>query len=289
MLIKGTDNNDTLTGSTEDDSIFAYAGNDTINAGQGNDTLDGGTGNDSMYGGVGNDIYIVDSLKDTVVEQPLADFDDAVTVSVNNYILSANVERLTLAGGLTSSALNGTGNNLDNHLEGNEFNNVLSGSGGSDGIIGLGGNDTLNGGSAHDGLAGDLGHDSLNGGTGNDFMVGQQGRDTLTGGTGKDTIRFDDKSDGIDTITDFVVADDVIEVSQYNFGGTVGVLPFNQFRVGTSARDQDDRFIYNRSTGALYFDSDGVGGMAQTHFAKLSPGLAMTNRDIYIGNQGYSI
>jgi Ca2+-binding RTX toxin-like protein len=62
--IKGTDGNDTLTGTERHDVIKAYAGNDTVNAlggfdvvrsGDGNDTADGGDGHDYMRGGKGDD------------------------------------------------------------------------------------------------------------------------------------------------------------------------------------------------------------------------------------------
>ncbi len=43
-----------------------------------------------------------------------------------------------------------------------------------------------------------------------------------------------------------------------------------------------DRFIYNRNTGALFFDSDGTDRDGQVQFASLSTGLAMTNADIVV-------
>ncbi|RWN24262.1 MAG: calcium-binding protein, partial [Mesorhizobium sp.] len=45
---------------------------------------------------------------------------------------------------------------------------------------------------------------------------------------------------------------------------------------GKAADDSSDHIIYNSSTGALSFDSDGIGGAAQTQFATLSPGLSVT-------------
>ena len=63
------------------------------------------------------------------------------------YTLGANVETLTLTG---ASAINGTGNGLNNTLTGNSANNVLSGAGGNDRLRGSMGNDTLTGGSGND-------------------------------------------------------------------------------------------------------------------------------------------
>ena len=69
-----------------------------------------------MTGGGGDDIYSVDTMGDTVTEGggALAGF-DTVRSSVTSYTLGSNFERLVLQG----SALNGTGNVLDNILIGN--------------------------------------------------------------------------------------------------------------------------------------------------------------------------
>lgn len=72
---------------------------------------------------------------------------DLVKSSVN-YSLPANVENLTLTG---TSAINGTGNELNNNLKGNSAANQLSG--------GFG-NDILNGGAEADTLIGGLGNDN---------------------------------------------------------------------------------------------------------------------------------
>ncbi|MFM6408355.1 MAG: calcium-binding protein, partial [Microcystis sp.] len=60
--------------------------------------------------------------------------------------MPANVENLTLTG---LSAINGTGNTLNNLIIGNSRNNTLSGEGGNDTIDGGAGNDTLNGGTGN--------------------------------------------------------------------------------------------------------------------------------------------
>jgi Ca2+-binding RTX toxin-like protein len=49
----GTNNNDTITGSTA---------NNTLSGGSGNDTLDGGSGNDNLNGGIGNDQIFGDNI-----------------------------------------------------------------------------------------------------------------------------------------------------------------------------------------------------------------------------------
>jgi serralysin len=284
--IIGSSVNNVLQGNDGDDTLQGNGGNDILLGNAGVDFLNGGTGNDAMDGGSGNDTYVVDNLGDTVIEQLSNDIDTVVSY-VNNYTLGANVENLTLADG--SSAINGTGNTLNNSIQGNAANNILSGLEGNDFILDdKGGTDTLNGGAGNDVLLGYAGVDTLNGGTEDDELSGGTGSDTLTGGAGNDRFHFNNSLDGIDTITDFVVADDVIHVEKVGFvGGLIrGFLTADQFRTGTTAQDDSDRFIYNRTTGALSFDSDGVGGLAQTQFAKLSTGLAMTNQDIYVTSIG---
>ncbi|QSX70645.1 MAG: calcium-binding protein [Dolichospermum sp. DET69] len=89
-------------------------------------------------GGAGNDIYIVDNANDSVFES-LNGGTDTVSTSVT-YVLSENVENLTLTG---SSSINGTGNSLNNTIIGNAGNNILSGGVGNDILTGGNGNDTF--------------------------------------------------------------------------------------------------------------------------------------------------
>jgi Ca2+-binding RTX toxin-like protein len=46
-----------------------------------------------------------------------------------------------------------------------------------------------------------------------------------------------------------------------------GLLKAQFFFTGTHAHDFDDHVIYNKATGALYYDSDGTGAHAQVLFA----------------------
>ena len=74
-------------------------------------------------------------------------------------------------------------------------------------------------------------------------------------------------------------------ISAGGFGGglTAGAaIKTEQFVVGTAAIDTNDRLIYNKITGAMFFDVDGVGGTKQVQFATLSTNLAMTHNDISV-------
>lgn len=120
-MISGTDQADTLVGSS------------------GNDTLDGKLGADTMTGGNGNDVYVVDNASDRVVETNTSTSQiDTVQASVS-WTLGANLENLVLTG---VSAINGTGNERHNFITGNAANNVLDGAAGADSMSGGDGNDT---------------------------------------------------------------------------------------------------------------------------------------------------
>jgi Ca2+-binding RTX toxin-like protein len=251
----GTTGNDVLSGLAGNDTLIGDAGNDTLNGGLGNDSLVGGLGNDSMVGGAGNDIYLVNSAGDRVVEA-LNQGIDTVFSSVN-YTLPSNVENLTLQG----TAAQGVGNALNNRLTGNQGNNQL---------VDINGNDILNG------------------NAGNDGLVGGVGQDTLTGGTGIDSFIFLALNEVGDRITDFVSGSDAILISTFGFGGglnsggAITPIASSQFVAGGAARDANDRFIYNRTAGTLFFDSDGTGATAQVRIATLNAGLDLKFTDIFL-------
>ena len=54
------------------------------------------------------------------------------------------------------------------------------------------------------------------------------------------------------------------------------------FRKGSAAGDADDRIIYNKQTGALYYDPDGNGIAPQVQFATLDKGLKLTAGDFTV-------
>ncbi|MHC5761790.1 beta strand repeat-containing protein [Nostoc sp.] len=262
-ILTGNGGANLLSGEDGNDGLFGSSGNDTLLGGAGDDTLDGGTGIDSLNGGVGNDIYTVDNLNDTITEGLNAGTD--LVNSAVSLVLGDNLENLTLTG---SSAINGTGNSFNNTLTGNTGVNLLNGADGDDSLLG------------------NLGNDTLLGGAGNDSLFGGIGRDTLTGGNGRDSLYLTDtRTGGYDVITDFTVGDDTIFVSKAEFGLSQSqntTLESGLFRLGTSATTAADRFIYNQTTGNLFFDKDGVGGTAQVQIAQFSNQALLTSTDITV-------
>jgi Ca2+-binding RTX toxin-like protein len=134
--MQGGSGDDYVSGGSDLDSLNGGAGNDEINGGDSDDTLDGGLGIDTMVGGTDNDLYFVDNIGDLIIENSY-EGKDRVNSSVS-YVLGNALEDLTLVG---VTNLNGTGNNLNNKIIGNDSVNVLSGKAGNDTFIGGLGND----------------------------------------------------------------------------------------------------------------------------------------------------
>jgi uncharacterized protein YkwD len=80
------------------------------------------------------------------------------------------------------------------------------------------GNDVLTGTSGNDRIWGGKGNDTINGGDGSDRLIGGTGQDKLTGGAGKDTFAYKQLQDKGDTITDFSVSQDKIDLRQIMAG-----------------------------------------------------------------------
>ncbi|MEA5579085.1 beta strand repeat-containing protein [Anabaena sp. UHCC 0451] len=300
-------------GGAGNDFIKAGAGQDYLDGGSGDDSLNGGTGADNLIGGLGNDIYTVDNTGDQVLEGFNAGI-DTIQSSVTR-TLGNNQENLILLG---IANINGTGNTLNNTITGNSGNNVINGGTGTDTMIGSLGNDTytvdnindvvtenanagtdrvqssvtwalgnnlenltLTGSANINGTGNNL-NNTIIGNGGSNILIGGLGSDILTGGVGNDFFRFNNSSEGIDTIKDFTVGNDVIQISASGFGGglVVGTLSSFAFRSGagiTTANDSLQRFIYNNSNGALFFDADGNGASSSSvQIATLSglPGLS---------------
>ena len=238
-----------LTGSGD----LSGSGNSLVNKITGNagaNTLDGGEGADTLIGGAGNDIYYVDNIRDVVTEAANAGI-DSVQSSVS-YTLGANIENLYLN---ASTNINGTGNALNNIIEGE------------------GGNNALNGGAGNDTIYGGLGNDTLIGGTGNDFFV---------------FTTTPNATSNLDTITDFNVINDTIQLENAVFtglGSGTGTLDSSLFRSGagfTTADDSSDRIIYNTTSGALFYDADGSGVAAAVQIALIGNKAALTADDFIV-------
>ncbi|PVE23555.1 hypothetical protein DC522_15235 [Microvirga sp. KLBC 81] len=138
------------------------------------------------------------------------------------------------------------------------------------------------GSSAADKFVGGVGNDRLGGGAGNDTLVGGGGNDTLSGGTGKDTLTGNSGSDKFlfdvtpnrlypDAITDFSSRYDTFLLKRTIFKTLpTGTLPSKAFVLGKVAKDADDRILYDKGTGGVYYDADGSGRIAAVKIATLT-------------------
>jgi Ca2+-binding RTX toxin-like protein len=276
-FIRGENGDDIIYGDDGFDKINGGDGSDQIFGGAGNDFLNGGSGRDTLTGGFGNDVYIVDRTSDNIVE--LAGEGADTVQSSTNYSLADsanNVETLILIEG--SAAANGFGNSLDNRIIGNSSNNRIDGAEGVDTLLGMDGNDYLVGG------VGNF-RDFIEGGNGDDILEGGGGFDKLTGGTGRDAFRYVSSADsGTDTITDFSVADDIIQISKsgYSLSLLPGALASNKFVLGSSTTNTGTTILYDSATGLVTLDANGsnVGGIIK--LANVGAGLNLTHSNFRI-------
>jgi len=276
-----------------------------------------------MEGGVRSDTYHA-TAGDIILE--LAGFENGMgdkVIADTSWTLEDNVEALELLEG-APGAIRGTGNTGQNVIHGNSAANVLDGGdGGGDTVFGAGGDDTITGthlflAYGEDGndvitsgpngdLEGGAGDDRIEGGRfvsggfGNDTIVNAPGFTEIDGGPGSDTFLFartPDASDALlDRYRDFVSGQDQLRFDGRAFAqlGASGALAAGDERFyaapgADSAHDATDRFIYNRSTGDLWYDPDGSGAATSFRMGILrdvfldSPAANLQATDIVIIN-----
>jgi Ca2+-binding RTX toxin-like protein len=282
------------TGNTLNNTITGNSANNSLNGSAGNDTLNGDAGTDTAnYRALGQAITL---LPRGVISKGSLGTDSILNIET---IIGATGKANTINGssgtGGASFIVNletSPNNFIVNNLPGlglltftvENFVNV-TGTPENDTITGNSSNNVINGGAGNDALLGGLGTDTLVGGTGNDRLTGGAGNDRLTGGTGADRFVFNATTEARDNITDFSVVDDTINVSAAGFGGGLAAgaaITADQFRLGSVAGDSSDRFIYDSSTGGLFFDVDGNGGSGQLQLATLSARPGLTFNDIFV-------
>ena len=178
--VGGTPFTDIPVPTSGDDVLSGFSDPDELSGGGGDDLLNGGSDDDLLKGGSGNDLLNGGSGSDR------------------------------LLGGAGNDVLNGGSG--DDRLVGGAGNDVLNGGRGSDRIFGRKGRDQINGGSGSDRLVGGGGRDTISGNRGSDLIFGGGGRDILTGGQGKDIFGYRSLGERNDTITDFNIVADQIDV-----------------------------------------------------------------------------
>ena len=94
------------------------------------------------------------------------------------------------------------------------------------------------------------------------------------------------KATNLDRITDYNVKDDTVWLDNAIFTkvGSNGSLKAGAFWTNNTgkAHDRDDRIIYDKDSGVLYYDADGTGSAKAVAFTTISKNLSMTSKDIYV-------
>jgi Ca2+-binding RTX toxin-like protein len=259
--IDGGADDDELYGGNVQDTLLGGSGNDTIYSNGGDDLLVGGAGADKLYGTGGTDIIYGDDAVGIVFTPPAKPViepppppppvPDSVTTSTS-LTLAPGVRNVTATGKASVSL---TGNELDNVMTGNTGKNTIS--------------------------AG-AGNDVINGGYGNDRLYGSTGKDAFVFTTKLGTSTTD-RTVNLDTISDFSVKDDTLQLDNAVFKkiGKAGKLNKAYFTIGEQAKDKNDYVIYNKKTGILSYDADGSGSGKAVEFAKLAKNLKLTSADFF--------
>ncbi len=229
------------------------------------DSLDGGIGADHMTGFAGNDTYFIDNAGDTVVEAA-GQGADTIRTSVSLTLAAGlSIETLTTTSQVGTTAIDLTGNEIDNRIEGNDGVNALIGNGGVDLLYGHGGDDTLTG-----GAQGDL----LDGGDGLDttlfadsfvtyadtlagwIVVSSEGSDVLRNveavvdGSGRRTLLVG--STGFATFqgaADEAADTNHVRLAANNYGGTVNYAANGLIVIGQTGSQQG--VVYNNALSGV--------------------------------------
>lgn len=232
-------------------SGLAVTGTDTVNrlvGGTGNDLISAGLGNDTLDGGLGADRLIGGLGNDIYLFDNAGDH--AVELAGEGLDTVKSSVSVVLDAGVEklmlkvgAGDLDGTGNDLANTITGNDGDNRLDG--GAD-------------------------------------------NDVLKGGLGADTFVFDVAETTLnkDTISDFVTGTDSIEIAVSAYAALadygLGKLDVDELAFGTKAIATGQHLIYNSTNGALYYDVDGLGGIAQIQIAVLSAHPVLVAGDIFL-------
>jgi len=223
--VRGTMEDDWISGSANDESFILMAGNDSVNGRGGFDRL--------RYDRSGVDGVTVDLEAGTATgtwsgkafSHTISGIEHVRGSNGNDILTGADSQKNKLEGRDGNDLLEGGfgndellgdagndrlwGDQGKDLLQGGDGNDMLWGEWGQDRLFGGAGHDTLLAGNGDDQLQGGNGNDILKGGNGNDILKGGNGNDRLDGGADNDTMTGNGGDDtfifgtGADVVTDF--------------------------------------------------------------------------------------
>ena len=227
----GGEGNDTLSVSGDGNELYGGAGNDTLSVSGDDNELYGGTGNDTFVYANGSG---TDTIKDytegedtleiaggSISQTALSGSDVIFTVGSGSVkVENGSGKAVNLKDSRGSYTVSGTaitlGADFTGDMDSSTFMPTVETIDGSaaEGLVNITGN--TQGNTIYAGKAGG----TLNGGAGDDTIYGGTGNDTLTGGTGNDTFVYANGG-GTDTIKDYTVGEDTIEITSGSVSSTM--------------------------------------------------------------------
>jgi Ca2+-binding RTX toxin-like protein len=315
--VYGGAGNDILTGVSSYSYLSGGAGNDTLNGVSNFDTYiidaDIDLGTDTI-----NDVLppltAMNSLdfRTTTTKAINVDLSKTTTqtVATGVQLVIPVISINGTYGGTQNDTLKG--NSWHNLLDGGEGNDILDGGAGNDTYIvdSTGDIVTESANSGTDTVISSVNHtlavnvetlilvrgvngtgnaiaNTINGGVGNNVINGGAGNDTLSGGDGSDTFAFGGSSFlnllsaiGVDSIIDFAIGEDKIQLSKASFtpltaGNPLGAS-FTTVATDAAAATATASIVYNSTNGNLFYNADGnIAGFGSRggRFADLFPDL----------------
>jgi Ca2+-binding RTX toxin-like protein len=310
-----------LIGNNVKQSLFGNAGNNVLDGRGGADTMNGGAGDDTYYVNMATDAIIESAGRgfDKVVASTTYGLSASAEIEhmQTSGISATNAVSLT-GNGFVQTLIGNAGNN---RLDGKGGADTMNGSFGDDTYVVDNAGDVVieaagrgtdkviasvsyalsataevetmqtNGAALTTkiDLTGSNTDQTILGNNGANRLDGKGGEDTLRGFGGADTFIFSTKltSANVDTILDFNVAQDTIELESAIFTGLTqgSFISEDQFAANTSgfATAADQRIIYETDTGNLYFDANGSAAGGRVLFGVVSTNLALTSDDFFVG------
>ncbi|NJL70544.1 MAG: cadherin-like domain-containing protein [Candidatus Competibacteraceae bacterium] len=230
---RGTDGNDSISGSSSADTFDAIAGDDTLSGSSGSDTYRWGAG-------YGNDRIIETSSGDT-------DVASLVGLNATDVTLSRSGSDLVIKNNATGEVLT-VQNQFSTSYYGVEQMTFADGTSWDRSQI-----------QAAAWFRGTDGNDTLSGTSGADTLLGGGGNDTLSGGSGDDTFVFGPNF-GHDTITDFVAGQGSIDAIAFdtdvfsNFASVIAAASQVGANTVITVDAQNDIVLRNTTLSSLHAD-----------------------------------